>query len=186
MCKMLKISAETYAKNCIHNIIDKEKMLWLRKKDIGEKLGVENIYDLIDKEVEGRFENKNPTNEQIREYKRHVSELIDYEKLMYTHEDIIMPIIMHCRVSKLEAIEFKTRLRFNQHDLIMTKTVSTNDYCVKSVQIWSFFWSLFSHIRTEYREISLRIQSKYGKIQTRKTPYLDTFHVVENNESICK
>ena len=67
MCKMLKISVETYAKNCIHNIIDKEKMLWLRKKDIGEKLGVENIYDLIDKEVRGRFENKDPTNEQIRE-----------------------------------------------------------------------------------------------------------------------
>ena len=67
MCKMLKISVETYAKNCIHNIIGKEKMLWLRKKDIGEKLGVENIYDLIDKEVRGRFENKDPTNEQIRE-----------------------------------------------------------------------------------------------------------------------
>ena len=27
--KMIKLSAETYAKNCIHNIIYKEKMLWL-------------------------------------------------------------------------------------------------------------------------------------------------------------
>ena len=31
------------------------------------------------------------------------------------------------------------------------------DHCVKSVKIWSFFWSLFSRIRTEYGEIS-RIQ----------------------------
>ena len=37
-------------------------------------------------------------------------------------------------------------------------------YCVKSVQIRSYFWSVFSCIRTEYRpEI---------------TPYLDTFHAV--------
>ena len=26
-------------------------------------------------------------------------------------------------------------------------------HCVKSVHIWSFFWSVFSHIRTEYGEI---------------------------------
>ena len=36
---MIKIIAETHAKNCIDN------------KDIGEKLGIENIYDLIDKEI---------------------------------------------------------------------------------------------------------------------------------------
>ena len=36
---------------------------------------------------------------------------------------------------------------------------------MKSVQIWSFFWSAFSRIRTEYGP--------------EKTPYLDTFHAVE-------
>ena len=40
-------------------------------------------------------------------------------------------------------------------------------HCVKSVQIQSFFWSLFSCIRTEYK--------KYGP---EKTLYLDTFHTV--------
>ena len=37
-------------------------------------------------------------------------------------------------------------------------------YCVQSAQIRSFFWSVFSRIRT-----------KYGP---EKTPYLDTFHAV--------
>ena len=32
MHKMLKISAETYIKNCIYNIIEKEKSLWHIKK----------------------------------------------------------------------------------------------------------------------------------------------------------
>ena len=44
-----------------------------------------------------------------------------------------------------------------------------------------FFWSVFSSIRTEYWErygLSLRIQSEYGKIMTKKTPNMDTFHAV--------
>ena len=41
-----------------------------------------------------------------------------------------------------------------------------------------FFWSVFSHIRTEYEEVSLRIQSNCRKIRTRKTPNTDTFHAV--------
>ena len=92
---MVNISAQTNAKNCIHNIIhniDKEKMLWLRNKHIGEKLVVENIYDLIDKEIKGKFETRKSTNEKIREYKKHGSEQIDGEKFIHTREDIIMPI----------------------------------------------------------------------------------------------
>ena len=30
-----------------------------------KKLGVLNIYDMIDKEIKGRFKTKNPTDEQI-------------------------------------------------------------------------------------------------------------------------
>ena len=47
---MIKTSAKIFAENCIQNIIDK-KILWLRIKDIGEKLGVENIYDLLIKKL---------------------------------------------------------------------------------------------------------------------------------------
>ena len=37
-------------------------------------------------------------------------------------------------------------------------------HCVKSVQIWSYFWSIFSCIQTEYGEIR-SIQSEYWKIR---------------------
>ena len=99
-------------------------MLWLRNKDIGEELGLENIFELIDKEVKRRFETRNPANEQIRDYKRHGPELIDGEKFVYTLEDIIMPIIMYCRLKTSKAIEFKTRLGFNQYDVIMKRKQS--------------------------------------------------------------
>ena len=42
------------------------------------------------------------------------------------------------------------------------------DHCVKSIQIQSFFWSVFPRIRNDY-----------GKIRTGKTPYLDTFQTVD-------
>ena len=42
--------------------------------------------------------------------------------------------------------------------------------CVKSVQIRSFFWSVFSifGLNTEIYAVNFRIQSEYGKIGTRK------------------
>ena len=103
-----------------HNIIDKEKVLWLRNKVTGEKLGAANIYDLIDIEIKDRFGTKDPTNEQIREYKRHGPKLVDAEKCMYTCEGIIMNTMMHCRVLTLKAIEFTSKLWINQHDIILT------------------------------------------------------------------
>ena len=74
-----------------------------------------------------------------------------------------------------------------------SKTIKTQNlkmfanglYCVKSVQIRSCSWSVFSHIQTEYR-VSLRIQSKCGKIRTRINSVFGHFSrsVVDNKLSI--
>ena len=55
MYKLFKTSAETFAKNKVWIIIGGENKLRLKNKDIGEKLGVKNIYDLIDKEIKSKF-----------------------------------------------------------------------------------------------------------------------------------
>ena len=52
-------------------------------------------------------------------------------------------------------------------------TINDNNHCVKSIR------SIFSHIRTEYREIR-RISPNAGKYGPEKAPYLDTFHTVNN------
>ena len=53
--------------------------------------------------------------------------------------------------------------------LLFEHSSNFNVHCVKSVQIRSFFWSLFSCIRTEYGEllVNLRIESEYKKMRTR-------------------
>ena len=40
---------------------------------------------------------------------------------MHTYEDIIMSITMICRVSTPKAIEFRSKLGFKQHDIILSK-----------------------------------------------------------------
>ena len=68
--------------------------------------------------------------------------------------------------------------RFGNYTLqrICTSASDTNSHCLKSVQIRSYFWSVFSHIRTmEIYEVSLRTQSKCGKIRTRNNSVFGHF-----------
>ena len=51
------------------------------------------------------------------------------------------------------------------------KDVSLPAHCVKSVQIRSFFWSIFFRIQAEYG-------SNAGKYGPEETSYLDNFHAV--------
>ena len=59
----------------------------------------------------------------------------------------------------------------------LTYSCSGKTRCVKSVQIRSFFWSVFSRIWTDTPYLSV-FSPNTGKYGPEKTPYLDTFHVV--------
>ena len=123
MCKMFKVTAQTCAKNCFHTIkvnkTDKKSVLWIKMIDIRKDLGVKNIHDLVDKEIEGRFRTYNLTDKQIKKYKIHRTELIDGEKFMYTYEVVIIPVTMHCRTP--ESCKFKRSLGFKLHSVINCK-----------------------------------------------------------------
>ena len=43
--------------------------IWVNMKDVGSGMGVKNISDLVLKEIYGICETKNPTKEQVNEYK---------------------------------------------------------------------------------------------------------------------
>ena len=44
-------------------------MLWIRIKDLNEKLDIKNFFDLVKKEIKGKFKD-HPTKEQIKKYKK--------------------------------------------------------------------------------------------------------------------
>ena len=120
---MFKVTAQTFAKNCLHTIkvnkTDKKSVLWIKMIDIRKYLGVKNIHDLVDKEIEGKFRTYNLTDKQIKKYKIHRTELIDGEKFMYTYEVVIIPVTMHCRTP--ESCTFKRSLGFKLHSVINCK-----------------------------------------------------------------
>ena len=49
--------------------VRKTDKIWTSMKDIGSGVGVKNISDLVLKEIHGILNTKNPTKEQINEYK---------------------------------------------------------------------------------------------------------------------
>ena len=70
---MVDTSAETFAaKNCIHTITQvrksKKLVLWIIIKDIGKNLDdfeLRKFFDLVDKEIKGKFETNYSTEQQI-------------------------------------------------------------------------------------------------------------------------
>ena len=69
-----------------------------------------------------------------------------------------------------------------QRSSLIAKGKQTNKHCVKSVQIRSYFWSVFSCIRTEYGDLRSKspgFSPNTGKYGPEITPYLETFHTVK-------
>ena len=72
-------------------------------------------------------------------------------------------LILHTGLVKVENVVSKIK-----------RTIEDNcyeRYCVKSVQIRSFFWSVFFRIRTEYGKIRTRKNSVFGNF-SQSTPLL--------------
>ena len=81
---------------------------------------------------------------------------------------------------ELFEIAIDSNLTFEEHVKRLCRK-SDQEFCVKSVRILSFsgtYLPVFG-MNTERYGLFLRIQSKYGKIRTRKTQNTDTFHAVK-------
>ena len=86
--------------------------------NIRDKLSVKNMSDLTIKAIKGFIILKILQKKKSKKYERYVDNLIR----IYIRESLALSIIINCRIPT--AIEFRSKLRFNQHDLIMTKEQS--------------------------------------------------------------
>ena len=85
--------------------------------------------DLTTKAIKGIYNTKNLTEEQIKKHKRYGKEFIDNLTGIYICENFALSKIMDCRTPT--AIQFRSKLGFNQHDLLMTKQKSILTRVVK-------------------------------------------------------
>ena len=91
-------------------------------------MGGKNLYDLIIKEIKGKYGGKNMselTKPQMRKYKIDSAKLIKSSKhSLYVHEDILISIIIQSRLSDPKTSKFRADLGFNQINLILKKEQS--------------------------------------------------------------
>ena len=111
---MYLISNEGYKNaNVYHLIARKTGEIWGSMKHSGNGMGVKNISDLVLKEMHSVLKTKNPTKEQINEYKmteREIYEKFDNlskeelntknNKTVYAKNDVMTTVIKRCRGEK--------------------------------------------------------------------------------------
>ena len=130
MYKMADISTETWNKARVSVIrvpenddLNKTLLQLLCISYVAKRSGDKNIYDLIDKEVKGKYNVKYMNvlkKPQIRKYKIDRARLfIGSKHSMYVHEDTLIPIIMQTRLSDLKTIKVRPDLGFSQINLIL-------------------------------------------------------------------
>ena len=118
MYKMYLISAERYKNANVEFLtIKTASKIWVSMKNVGSGMGVNNISDLVLKEIYGICETKHPTKEQVNEYemtKREIYEnftnLSEKElntqnnKNPYIRNAVMTTIIKRCRGEKTRGI----------------------------------------------------------------------------------
>ena len=118
MQKMYLISAEGYKNAGVQFLrVQKSCEIWPSMKDVESGMGVKNMSDLVLKEIYGICETKNPTKEQIKEYKmtkRGIYKKFDNlsenelntksKKNIYVRNDAMTTITKHCRGKKTRGI----------------------------------------------------------------------------------
>ena len=114
---MAGINSETWNKAevsviCVHKNDD------VNNCHLSKRWGGKNIYDLIDKEIKGKYNVKNMNKlkkPQIRKYKIDRATLFKGSKhSMYVHEVIAITILMQTRLFNLKTMKFRAELGFNQ------------------------------------------------------------------------
>ena len=101
--------------------------IWVSMKDVGSSIGVKNISDLVLKEIYGICETKNPSKEQVNEYKMTNKQIykkftnLSQEELntknnkkAYVKNNVMVTVIKRCRGEKARGIRaiagFRTKL----------------------------------------------------------------------------
>ena len=115
---MYLISAQGYKNANVELLtIKPTNAIWVSMKDVRSGMGVKNISDLVLKEIYGICETKNPTKEQVNEYKmtkrkiyKKFTNLSKKElntknnKNTYARNDVMTTIIKRCSGEKTTGI----------------------------------------------------------------------------------
>ena len=99
---MVVMTVENYQNAKVHTITVKNKDLFqVKMKDVQDGLGVKSISDLLTKEMQGKFDTKELTEEQKKIYKETEYQITkietDSKRDKFARSDLVKKIIKNCR-----------------------------------------------------------------------------------------
>ena len=127
-------------------------LFWMKTNDVQKGLGVKNISDLIIKKIKAIFNTKNPQEDQIKEYKLSLADLMNNHsrysnKIKYARSDLIKKIIKNFRGVKKSNRDNTNRencrilLGFKENDRFITKEESVLIKIMKVFSIMKYFYN---------------------------------------------
>ena len=64
---MVVITVQNYTNAEVHTMkVGNRELFWVKMIDVQNGLGIKNVSDIVRKELQGIYETKNPTEEQVR------------------------------------------------------------------------------------------------------------------------
>ena len=130
---MVDIRRKTYERNGRETIIDNDVILWLNEKHMEQGLYHKNFLEI--------------TTKYNLNHKKHRYELVEAPKKQvnrsFINEKLAIKVIMDCRTTS--AHEFRTRLGFEQYNVILTKEQSVLSKILSSFE--------GENIQTQYKVI---------------------------------
>ena len=99
LTKERKINAETYSNiktiviRLYKKLADKDYVIWIKMIDLQKRLCHENLCHVAMKKIKSFSGAKHPTKEQVKKYKRKMSQWNDDDKSVYIHKDLAYKII---------------------------------------------------------------------------------------------
>ena len=92
---MVVITIKSCTNAKVHAITVGNRKFWIRMIDIQNGLSLKNLSDIIRKEIHGIFNTNNPTEEQVKKYKRYLQEIT--KDFKYVRSDLMEKIVKNCR-----------------------------------------------------------------------------------------
>ena len=99
---MVVITVQNYTDSEVHTIaVINRELFWVKLIDVQKGLVIQNISDLVRKDIQGIYETKYFTKKQKRKYTRTEQEIskkpTDDSKIKYVRSNLVEKIIKNCR-----------------------------------------------------------------------------------------
>ena len=183
---MVFITAESYKNAGVYVIKDSENYIWVKMKGVQDGLGLKNIRDRLRTTMQGIFDSKELTEEQVKQYIKTENELnknLKNNLYKYVRNDIAEKVIKNCRSIKgnnrldkeVQRDHVRELLGFKENEIFESKEYSI----VKKIKKVFIRQNIIDQYRVDKYFIDLHFPEHKLRIEIDENCHLDRSDIKE-------